>query len=296
MTERRTSLLAALALLAMAASWGSTFFLIHDLLRRVPAIDFLALRFSMGALFLLILAPRAIGRLSTSARKRAVVLGLLYGFGQILQTIGLASTPASVSGFITGMYVVLTPVFAALILRSRISGLTWVAVFLAISGIAVMTLTGFSIGYGQTLTLVASALYALHIVGLGAWSVPSEAIGVTTLQIITIAVVCTAVAAPGGIVIPHTSADWASVIYMGLIPGALAVMGQTWAQAHLSPTRAAIIMSMEPVFAAFFATLFGGESMTLRVLLGGAMVLSAMLIVELMPRRRIEAEVTHIAV
>ena len=74
------------------------------------------------------------------------------------------------------------------------------------------------------------------------------------------------------------------------------MMGQTWAQAHLSPTRAAIIMSMEPVFAAFFATLFGGESMTLRVLLGGAMVLSAMLIVELMPRRRIEAEVTHIAV
>jgi drug/metabolite transporter (DMT)-like permease len=280
----------------MAASWGSTFYLIHDLLRRVPAIDFLALRFSMGAVFLVILAPRAIGRLSASARKRAVVLGLLYGFGQILQTIGLASTPASVSGFITGMYVVLTPVFAALILRSRITGLTWVAVLLAISGIAVMTLTGFSIGYGQTLTLVASALYALHIVGLGAWSVPSEAIGVTTVQIITIAVVCAAVAAPGGIVIPHTSADWTSVIYMGLIPGALAVMGQTWAQAHLSPTRAAIIMSMEPVFAAFFATLFGGESMTLRVLLGGAMVLSAMLIVELMPRRRIEAEVTHIAV
>ena len=83
---------------------------------------------------------------------------------------------------------------------------------------------------------------------------------------------------------------------MALIAGAFAMAAQTWAQAHISPTRCAIIMSMEPVFAALFAVLFGGESTTIRLLGGGAFVLGAMLIVELTPGRKIEGEVTHIAV
>ncbi|HEY0775507.1 MAG TPA: DMT family transporter, partial [Nocardioidaceae bacterium] len=90
--------------------------------------------------------------------------------------------------------------------------------------------------------------------------------------------------------------DWLSVIYMAVVAGALALAGQTWAQSHLPPTRAAIIMTMEPVFAAFFAVLLGGESVTARMAVGGAMVLAAMLLVELVPRRKIEAEVPHIAV
>jgi drug/metabolite transporter (DMT)-like permease len=116
------------------------------------------------------------------------------------------------------------------------------------------------------------------------------------VQCIVIAVICTGAAAPNGIVLPQTTADWLSVGYMALIAGAAALLGQTWAQAHLPPTRAAIIMSMEPVFAALFAVLLGGESATQRMLLGGSLVLTAMLIVELVPRRKIEAEVTHIAV
>ena len=96
--------------------------------------------------------------------------------------------------------------------------------------------------------------------------------------------------------LPSTPRDWLSVVYMAVFAGALALAGQTWAQAHLTPTRAAIIMSMEPVFAAFFAVLLGGESLTIRMLIGGSMVLTAMLIVELVPRRKIEAEVPHIAV
>jgi drug/metabolite transporter (DMT)-like permease len=109
-------------------------------------------------------------------------------------------------------------------------------------------------------------------------------------------VLCLVVTAPGGIVLPGTGGDWASVLYMAVFAAALALAGQTWAQAHLPPTRTAIIMSMEPVFAAVFAVLLGGESATARMLLGGLLVLSAMVIVELVPRRRVEAEVPHIAV
>jgi drug/metabolite transporter (DMT)-like permease len=297
MTEsRRTTLLATAALLAMTACWGSTFFLIKDLLDRVPTLDFLAVRFAIASIVLLIAAPRAVARLSPETRKRAAVLGLLYGVAQILQTAGLAHTAASVSGFITGMYVVATPLFAALLLRTRITPLTWAAVALAAVGLGILTLDGFAVGYGEAITLVAALLYALHIVGLGAWSTPSEALGMSILQIVVIAAVCLVATAPDGVVLPATVSDWLSVAYMAIFAGALAMLGQTWAQAHLPATRTAIIMSMEPVFAAFFAVLVGNESPTLRMVVGGLVVLSAMLIVELAPRRKLEAEVQHIAV
>jgi drug/metabolite transporter (DMT)-like permease len=294
--ERRTALLATSTLLAMTACWGSTFYLIHDLLDRVPAVDFLAVRFAIASAAMLLVAPRAIARLNPEARKHALVLGGLYGVAQILQTVGLGHTAASVSGFVTGMYVVLTPLFAAAILRTRIGTLTWGAVALAVGGLAVLTLQGFSIGYGEGLTLIAAALYALHIVGLGAWSSPADAIGMSILQCLVIAGICFVAAVPDGITLPDRTGDWLAVGYMALFAGAAALLGQTWAQAHLAPTRSAIIMSMEPVFAAFFAVLLGGESITTRMLFGGAMVVAAMVVVELVPRRKIEGEVTHLAV
>nr|WP_182541476.1 DMT family transporter [Nocardioides ginsengisegetis] len=280
----------------MTACWGSTFFLIHDLLDRVPTLDFLAVRFTIASVALLLVAPRAVGRLSPEVRRHAVVLGLLYGVAQILQTAGLAHTPASVSGFITGMYVVCTPLFAAVLLRSRITLLTWAAVALATAGLAVLTLDGLSVGFGEAITLVSALLYALHIVGLGAWSTARDALGMSILQIIVIAVVCLVATAPDGVTLPDNTRDWLSITYMALFAGALALVGQTWAQAHLAPTRSAIIMSMEPVFAAFFAVLLGGEATTLRMVGGGLMVLTAMVLVELVPRRKVEAEVQHIAV
>ncbi len=296
----RVTLLATLALLAITASWGSTFFLIHDLLDRVPVLDFLAVRFAIASVVILLVSPRAVGRLSRESKRQAVVLGALYGVAQMLQTAGLAHTSASVSGFITGMYVVATPLFAAVLLRSRIGGLTWLAVGLAITGLGVLTLgdvsSGLGLGYGEALTLVAAMIYALHIVGLSAWSRTRDALGMSILQCIVIAVICTGAAAPGGIALPQTSGDWLSVGYMAVVAGAASMLGQTWAQAHLPATRVAIIMSMEPVFAALFAVLLGGESATVRMLFGGALVFTAMLIVELAPRRKIEGEVSHIAV
>ena len=296
MAERPKTLLATLTLLGITAAWGSTFFLIKDLLERVPTLDFLGIRFAIAAVALVLVAPRALGRLSREARRHAIVLGLLYGLGQILQTAGLAHTPASVSGFITGLYVVATPLFAAVLLHTRITWLTWAAVLLAVIGLAVLTLDGLSVGYGEALTFVAAMLYALHIVGLGAWSTATDAMGLAILQLIVIAVVCLVCTAPDGIVLPDRASDWASLLYMALIPGALGIVGQTWAQAHLPPTRTAIVMSMEPVFAALFAVLLGGESLTSRMLLGGVFVVAAMLVVELGPRRHVEGEVTHLTV
>lgn len=292
--------LATLALLAMTAVWGSTFILIKDLLDRVPTLDFLAVRFLIAGIVMLVVAPRALGRLSPTARRRGLVLGGLYGVAQILQTAGLAHTAASVSGFVTGLYVVATPLLAALLLHTRLTAWTWGAVALATTGLATLTLDGLALGYGEAITLVAAVLYALHIVALGAWATAEEALGLSILQLLVIAAICLVATAPDGVVLPATSADWLSVVYMAVVAGAAALIAQTWAQAHLAPTRAAIVMSMEPVFAATFAVGLGGESLTWRLLGGGAMVVTAMLAVEAGPRRTAQGpdpgDVQHLAV
>jgi drug/metabolite transporter (DMT)-like permease len=279
------SRLATLLLVSVTAVWGSTFFLIRDLVAHVPPADFLTVRFAIAAVVMAVLFRRQTLALSRREVLIGVGLGVLYGLAQLLQTIGLEHTPASVSGFVTGTYVVLTPVFGALLLRDRVNRTTWLAVLLATAGLAVLSLRGLPVGYGEAVTLASAALYALHIVGLGRYSTAQSATGLATIQAFVIAAVTLVAALPGGITLPATGGQWSSLLYMALIAGAVALWAQTWAQSHLPATRAAIVMTMEPVFATFFAVLLGGESLTARMVVGGAMVLTAMYVVELLGRR-----------
>lgn len=277
--------LAALALVAVTAVWGSTFVLIKDLVTTLPVTDFLAVRFVIAAAVLIVVLWRHVRRLARQQVVRAVALGLVYGLAQILQTAGLARASAAVSGFVTGMYVVLTPVLAALLLRQRTPRSVWAAVVLSTAGLALLALQGLSVGTGELLVLASAALYALHIVGLGRWSRPADALGLSAVQMATIAVTCSIGALPNGVAMPQGAGQWAGVLYTALAAGALALVLQTWAQGHLSATRAAVIMTMEPVFAALFAVALGGEHLTLRMLGGGALVLAAMYLVELRPAK-----------
>ncbi len=296
MTPAARTRLATLLLVVLTAVWGSTFFLIRDLLETIPPVDFLAVRFSLSAVIMLIVFWRPVRALTRRQVLVGAALGGLYGLAQIFQTQGLATTPASVSGFITGTYVVLTPVFTAVLLRERVAGSTWAAVGLATVGLALLSLNGFSVGVGEAITLLAAALYALHIVGLGRYSASEIATGLSVVQMVVIAVLCAIGAAPGGVVLPSTPGQWASVLYMVVFASILALWVQTWAQAHMPATRAAIVMTLEPVFAAFFAVTLGDETATLRMAVGGALVLTAMYAVELLARRRpgeLPAEALH---
>ncbi len=286
MHDSARSRLATILLVCLTAVWGSTFFLIHDLLDHLPAVDFLAVRFSISAVVMVAIFWRPLRALSRRQVLIGAGLGGLYGLAQILQTQGLATTPASVSGFITGTYVVLTPVFTALILRERVPGSTWAAVGLATVGLALLSLNGLTVGVGEAITLLAAALYALHIVGLARHSATSIAAGLSVVQMIVIALLCVVGALPGGIQLPDTPGRWASVLYMVVFASILAIWVQTWAQAHMSGTRAAIVMTLEPVFAAFFAVTLGDEAATWRMLIGGGLVLTAMYAVELLAHRR----------
>lgn len=284
-SPRRLQTVATFLLVALTAVWGSTFFLIRDLVHTVPPADFLAVRFTIAAVLMVVIFWRPLRGLGRRDVVAGIGLGALYGAAQLLQTAGLAHTDASVSGFITGTYVVLTPVFTALLLREQVPATTWYAVVLATAGLALLSLNGVSIGIGETLTLLAAALYAFHIIGLGRYSVPSRATGMSVVQMLVIALFAIVAAVPDGITWPSGAGQWWSVLYMATAAGVLALWSQTWAQAHMSATRAAIVMTLEPVFAAGFAVALGGESFTGRMLVGGVLVLAAMYVVELAGRR-----------
>jgi drug/metabolite transporter (DMT)-like permease len=284
--------MAVLALLVVTAVWGSTFFLIKDVVTRIPVADLLAIRFGMASLALAVLTGPGL-RLTRQMIRQGAGLGLLYGVAQILQTVGLAHTTASVSGFITGLYVVATPVIAAVILKVRIGATTWAAVGLATIGLGVLSLNGFAIGYGELVTLISAVVYAGHIVALGRVSTPATVLSLSLVQVAVITVICGLLAvlpvSDTGLQLPSRGADWLAVGYLALVAGALTMTLQTAAQARISPSRAAVIMAMEPVWAAGFAVAVGGESVTARMVVGGLAILSAMYLVELAPRRNAPA-------
>ncbi|MGE7138000.1 DMT family transporter [Luteibacter sp. NPDC031894] len=288
--------LATLGLLAVTAIWGSTFVLIKDVVGRMPVVDFLAVRFVIAAAAMVVLFALPLWRLGRAQMLRGLALGVLYGVAQWLQTEGLARTSPSVSGFVTGMYVVFTPILSLLLFRQRMPWTTWLAVLLSALGLGVLALNGFEVDAGVLLTLASAALYALHIVGLGHWSKAGDAFGMSAIQIVGIAAVCFAITLPhGGPSLPPDGKAWVVVLYMALVAGALSMLVQTWAQTHMPATRAAIVMTTEPVFAAGFAVLLGVDALTGRMLGGGALVLAAMYMVELAPRfrRKKPAEALH---
>lgn len=275
-----TPVVAVTALVAVTLSWGSTFPLLKDVVTRVPVPDLLAVRFAVATLALLVLRPTALRGLSRRTLTRAALLGLAYGVAQVLQTTGLEHTSAAVSGFVTSAYVVLTPVLGALLLRRRVPATVWVAVAVSTVGIGVLSLRGLAVGPGELLTLLSAAVFALHILGLGAWARAGEAYGVAVVQLAVVTAVCGVAAAPGGLTLPSTGADVAVVAYLAVVAGAGALVVQTWAQAHIAPERAAVVMTLEPVWAAGFAVLLAGEVLGGRVLVGGALVLLAMVVAE----------------
>ena len=275
----RKPTVATLALLVVTAIWGSTFFIIKDAVSKIDPIDFLAVRFAVGAAIPAFVFWRRLSRLTATQWQIGLALGCLYGLAQIVQTVGLQTTAASVSGFITGTYVVLTPIIMWIAFKARLNVRTWVAVALALAGLAVLSLTGLGNGgVGEALTLVGAALYAVHIVLLDRWSRSMDAMSLAIVQLIGVALTTGFLGLPGGYHVPADPGVWGAIVYTAIMAGIVTMLLQTWAQRHIPPPRVALLMTFEPVFASAFAVGFGGEAVTIRLVAGGALILLATLI------------------
>jgi drug/metabolite transporter (DMT)-like permease len=281
--------LATVLLVAATAVWGSTFVVVKDAVSRMPVMDFLAWRFSIAAIAITIARPRAVQRLDRRGKTLGVVLGLALGTGYITQTLGLQHTSATISGFITGLLVVFTPLCAAVALRRPPDRITWLGVAMATAGLGAISLHGLSIGYGEAITLLCALLFALHILGLGEWSSSYDAAGLAVMQLTTVAVLSIVCAAPQSLAPPPDAKAWEAVVFTAVFATSMAFFIQTWSQAQLAPTRAAVVLTMEPVFAGIFGVTVGGDHLGPRIIIGGLLVLAAMYTVELGPRKSRDA-------
>jgi drug/metabolite transporter (DMT)-like permease len=278
--------LALTALVGVTAVWGWTFLIVKDAVEKMPVMDFLAVRFTLAAAVMFVLRPTSVRRLSGRGRLHGVVLGILLGLAYITQTQGLRSTSPAVSGFITGMSVVFTPIVAWLLLHQKIGPRTWLAVGLAIVGLGLLSLHGWSFGSGELLTLACALFVAFHIIGLGQWSAQHDTYGLALVQIATVAIISLISAAPGGIMMPPDATTWETIGITAILATAAAFFVQTWAQSLVPPTHAAVVLTMEPVFAGLFSIVAGEEQVTVRNVIGAVCVLAAMLIVQIKSGRK----------
>lgn len=270
--------LAVLALVAVTAIWGSTFVIIKDAITSIDPSDFLAVRFLIATVVLAVLFGRRLVRTSVRSALAAGGIGVVYGLAQLLQTWGLASTSASIAGFLTGAYVVLTPFIAFLMIRARITGRSVLASVVALVGIAVLSVTGLSMGGGEALTLLSALVYALHIVLVGRFAHSMTTIDLTAYQMLGISLITGVAALPEGIRIPSDADVWGAILYTALLASIGVLLLQSWAQRYVAAAATAVVMALEPIFATVFAIGLGGEALTGRLLLGGALVLTAILL------------------
>ena len=273
--------IAVILLIGVTAVWGWTFLGVKDAVLKMPVMDFLAIRFSIAAVTLILLRPKAISRMTRRQLWHGIILGVMLGSAYITQTFGLQITSPATAGFITGMAVVLTPIVAWLAVKEKIRFVTWVAVGLATVGLALLSLQGWVFGKGELLVLTCAFCLAGHITGLGKWSFLHETYGLALVQITIAALICIAAAAPGGIAAPPDFTVWITIGVTAVLATSVAFVVQTWAQKSISSTQAAVILTMEPVFAGIFAVAMGGEVLTLRTIIGAVFVISAMLMVQL---------------
>ena len=267
-----------LALLALTLAWGTTFLLVKGALEGTSTGVFLVLRFGVALLALLALALVRRDRGSEGLVRHGLLLGLAMFAGFALQTLGLRYTTPARSGFITGLAAVLTPLITRFALRRRVRLSAWAAIALALCGLATLTrpFSGASeeVLRGDGLTLLCALAYALQIVFTSEWSPRHPLALLVLLEVATTFALSPLLIPLEPVRLTATPGFWATVLFTGLGMTALAFFVMAWAQRRTSAVRAALIFTLEPVAAALFSHLVGGEPLApLDWLGGGLMVL-----------------------
>jgi drug/metabolite transporter (DMT)-like permease len=276
---------AEFALASVAFLWGATFVVVKGALDDISTFLFLAIRFSLASLLLAFWLRARLFRRSPVAWRGGALCGVLLFLGYALQTTGLRWTTASNSAFITGLYVVLVPLLASLVYRIRPRMVELAGAALAAAGTALLS-GGLPADWnrGDLLTAGCAVAFAAHILAVERYSRRMDFERLSLMQIVSVAVLSWAAAAwiePARIVWTPRLV-WA-LAATSVLATALSFVLYTWAQGQTSAARAALIFALEPVFAGVVAWAAAGERWTAATLAGAALILAAIVLVELKP-------------
>jgi drug/metabolite transporter (DMT)-like permease len=267
------------ALVAVTAVWGLTFVQVKDAVALYPVLPFLALRFGIATLVLAPFGARRMRGLGRRGAASASFAGALLAGGYTLQTLGLERTSVSSAGFITGMYVVLTPLIAFACFRVRIGAAVWGGVVLATGGLALLAGVHGGAQGGNALVLAGAAVYSLQIVLMERYAPRYDPFAFTLVEML-VAFAGLAVAAIPTAAVPHGWTVWGALAVTGVFASALAFLVQTWAQRRTTATRTALVFTLEPVWAALFGYTLAGDRLGILGWSGCAVIMVGILLAE----------------
>ena len=269
-----------LLLVGVTAVWGWTFVVVQDAISAYGVLAFLALRFTLASVALAPLLPKL-------TRRTLLVgagIGLVLAMGYLFQTLGLLYTTPTNSGLITGLFVVFAPLTARIFFKVHISPLVLAAVFLSLTGMALLAGQSPSgVRVGDALTVVCAGALGAHIALLSRYAREHDAGALAFAQMLSMAVLFSLmwplfepVAVPPREVI-------LAIVLTGLVASAGAFYVQTTVQQRVPAARTAIILTMEPVFAALFGYWLAGDRLSPVQLAGAVLILSALVVGEVLP-------------
>jgi len=276
------SIQAEIYLLIIVIIWGSTFALIKGVIDTIPPYTYLAYRFLLAALILVVIFWKRLKKLNIMILKKGSLIGIFLFLGYTLQTVGLKYTTATKAGFITGFSVVLVPIISFLLLKEKVSRDSVIGVALATLGLWFLNYnSSFSFNLGDFLVLLCAFSFAMHIISVGLFSKKLDYVLLAITQITVVFILSLFMALifeRPAIHLSYSSDIWWSIVITGIFATALAFYMQNRFQRHSTATKTAIIFSGEPLFAAIFAYILIGEKVGLIAWAGGLLIIFGMII------------------
>ena len=269
------------ALIAVTAVWGVTFVQVKDAVAVYPLFAFLAVRYAIATGVLGLVAVRRAPTLGPSGLGAGALLGALLGLGIGLQTAGLERTTVSSTGFITGLYVVLTPLFGLVLFRTRVGAEVWLGVVLSVVGLGLLSGVHAGSFGGDALVLASTSAQALQIVLVERYATRYDAIALTFVEMATCFAGFLAIAlALGDLSVPRGWTVWGALLVTAVFASALAYLIQIWAQRRMSAARIALVFALETVFAGLFGYVLKDDRLGWLGWGGCALILAAIVLAE----------------
>lgn len=280
--SRQRQIWADSLLLLVTLIWGGTFIMVKDAVASYPVFPFLTFRFGLATSILVLVGGRRLARLDWRQVGAGVLIGLFLFAGYAFQTVGLRHTTASNAGFITGLSVVLVPLFSAVLLRRAPAVKSLFGVSFALVGLGLLTLSQYRrVARGDLLILLCALSFALHIVSVSAFAPHTDPLALTIIQTATVTAISAVVAFARHPLFWRLPTPWFAASFTGILATAVAFGVQTTMQRFTTPTHTALIFSGEPVFAALFSVLLTQDVMTGRSIAGGVLIILGTVVSEI---------------